>query len=122
MSKRFGYWRDPVGLVAGTAYAANRWLVPRAWQAPWWRGHFADVLLIPVGLPCWLWLERRIGWRRDDRVPRWREIAFVLITWTIAAELIAPRMFARATADGWDAVAYLGGAIVAGLLWQRAAS
>ena len=122
MSKPFGYWRDPLSLVAATAYLVNRCLVPRALQAPWWGGHFADVLMIPVGLPCWLWLERRVGWRCDDRLPRWREIAFVLITWTIAAELIAPRIFAGVTGDGWDAVAYLGGAIVSGLLWQRSAA
>ena len=84
-----------------------------------WSGHFADLLLIPAGLPLWLWLERRIGWRRDDQMPRWREITFALITWTCAAELIAPRMFSQATGDGWDAVAYACGAVVAGLWWQR---
>ena len=62
-------------------------------------------MLIPVGLPVWLWMERLIGWRRDDRTPRWREIAFVLVTWTVAAELIAPRLFTHATGDGWDVVA-----------------
>ena len=117
--RRFGYWRDPVCLVAVAAYAAHRWLVPAALQAPWWSGHFTDFLLIPAGLPLWLWLERRIGWRRDDRMPQWREIAFVLVTWTIAAELIAPRIFQQATGDGWDALAYAGGAVVAGLSWQR---
>ena len=73
----------------------------------------------PAGLPLWLWLERRIGWRHDDRMPEWREIVFVLVTWTIAAELVAPRMFPQATGDAWDALAYAGGAVVAGLLWQR---
>jgi len=116
--KRFRYWRDPLCLTAGAAYAVNRWLVPAAVQAPLWRGHFADLLLIPVGLPLWLWLERRIGWRRDDGMPRWREIVFALATWTVAAELIAPRIFPQVTADGWDAVAYAGGAVAAGLLWE----
>lgn len=117
--RRFGYWRDSVCLAAVAAYAVHRWLVPIAWQAPWWSGHFADFLLIPAGLPLWLWLERRIGWRRDDRMPEWREIAFVLGTWTIAAELVAPEMFPQATGDAWDALAYAGGAVVAGLSWQR---
>ena len=84
--------------------------MPAAAQAPWWHDHFADFLLIPAGLPLWLWLERRIGWRRDDGMPRWREIAFALVTWTVAAELIAPRIFPQATGDAWDAVAYAGGA------------
>ena len=115
----FRYWRDSLFLIAGAAYATNRWLVPAAVQAPWWHDHFADLLLIPVGLPVWLWLERRIGWRRDDGMPRWREIAFLLVIWTVAAELIAPRLFLQATGDGWDGAAYAGGAVVAGLLWQR---
>lgn len=116
----FRYWRDPLFLMGSAAYAINRVLVPAALQAPWWRGHFADLLLIPVGLPLWLWLERRIGWRRDDGMPRWREIAFVLVAWTVAAELIAPRLFAHATGDGWDGLAYACGAVAAGLLWRLA--
>jgi hypothetical protein len=119
--RHFTYWRDPICLAAVAAYVVERWLVPVAAQAPWWSGHFADFLLIPAGLPFWLWLERRIGWRRDDRMPEWREIAFVLVTWTIAAEFVAPWIFPQATGDGWDAVAYAGGGVVAGLSWQRTA-
>ena len=116
--KRFLYWRDPVCLIATAAYAINRWLVPAALQAMWWRGHFSDVMFVPVGLPWWLWLERRVGWRRDDDVPRWNEIAFVFVTWTIAAEVLAPRWFVRSTGDVWDAVAYAGGALIVGLVWN----
>ena len=116
---RFRYWRDPCCLAAGSAYAANRWLVPLAVQATWWRGHFADLLLIPAGLPLWLWLERRLGWRGDDAMPRWGEIAFLAVTWTVAAELLAPVLFARATPDAWDAAAYAAGALVSGAIWHR---
>jgi hypothetical protein len=116
--RQFRYWRDPICLGAAATYIAYRWLVPVAVQTPFWSGHFADILLIPVGLPLWLWLERRIGWRSDDLMPRWREIAFVLVTWTVAAELIAPRIFSQATGDVWDAVAYAGGSVIAGVLWQ----
>jgi hypothetical protein len=115
----FRYWRDPCCLAASAAYAANRWLVPAALQAPWWRGHFADLLLIPAALPLWLWLERRLGWRVDDRVPRWREIAFALAAWAVAAEWLAPLLMARATGDAWDVVAYAGGAVLAGAIWRR---
>lgn len=117
--RHFGYWRDPICLSAAATYIGYRWLIPVAWQTPLWSGHFADLLLIPAGLPLWLWLERRIGWRSDDQMPRWREIAFALVTWAVAAELIAPRMFSQATGDVWDAVAYACGAVIAGLLWQR---
>ena len=83
--RRFGYWRDPFWLMAAAAYAINRWFVPAAWQAPWWHGHFADLLMIPAGLPLWLWLERQLGWRRNDRMPQLDEIAFLLCVWTVAA-------------------------------------
>jgi len=116
--RRFQYWRDPLCLFASAAYVINRWLVPVALQASWWRGHFADVLMVPVGLPLWLWLERRIGWRLNDGAPRWGEVLFALTIWTIAAELVAPRIFTHATGDPWDVVAYVGGALVAGVSWQ----
>lgn len=115
---RFAYWRDPFFLSSSVAYVANCALLPASLQATWWRGHFSDLLLVPVGLPLWLWLERVLGWRGDDRMPRWTEVAFVLVIWTIAAELIAPRLFPRATGDAWDAAAYVAGAVVAGLSWQ----
>jgi len=119
VDRHFGYWRDPICLGAIAIYIGYRWLIPVAGQTSFWSGHFADVLLIPAGLPLWLFLERRIGWRSDDQMPRWREIAFALVTWTVAAELIAPRMFSQATGDAWDAVAYACGAAIAGLLWQK---
>jgi hypothetical protein len=117
--RHFLYWRDPICLSAATTYIGYRCLIPVAGQTPLWSGHFADLLLIPAGLPLWLWLERRSGWRSDDQMPRWREIAFALVTWTVAAELIAPRMFSQATGDVWDAVAYTCGAVIAGLWWQE---
>lgn len=84
----------------------------------WWRGHAIDVLLVPVGLPLWLWLERRVGWRTDDRMPTVREGLFVLILWTIAAEVTAPRLVSTATGDPLDALAYTAGALVALVVWR----
>jgi hypothetical protein len=40
---------------------------------------------------------------------------------SVAAELIAPRILTRATGDTWDAVAYAGGALMAGLFWRHRA-
>jgi hypothetical protein len=114
----FSYWRDPVWVATTAAYVVNRWIVPASLQPAWWRGHFSDLLLVPVGLPIWLWIERRLGWRTHDDLPRWTEIAFVLVTWTVAAELLAPRLFAHATGDVWDVAAYGCGAAAVGLSWQ----
>ena len=117
---RFAYWRDPLFVAALSAYAINRWAIALLLPT-WWQGHFADLLLVPVGLPLWLWCERRVGWRDHDGIPRWREIAFVLVVWAVAAELVAPWMFAHATGDGWDVLAYAIGAFTAGLAWRTRA-
>lgn len=117
---RFRYLADPLCLLACAAYGANRWLVPLAYKGDFLRGHFNDLLLIPAALPPWLWILRRLGLRPDDAAPRWPEIALTLVLWSIAAEVVAPRLFAHATADLWDVAAYAGGALVAGAVWSRA--
>lgn len=38
--------------------------------------------------------------------------------WSVAAEVVVPHFFARATGDVWDVAAYAGGALVSGLIWQ----
>lgn len=117
--KRFRYAADPVCLLAGMAYAINRWLVPLAAKGAFLRGHFADVLFIPAALPPWLWVERRLGLRFVDTPPEWREISFHLIIWSVAAEVVAPLLFTRATGDIWDVFSYACGALLAGVYWRR---
>jgi membrane-associated PAP2 superfamily phosphatase len=116
--KRFGYARDPLCLAACACYVGNRWLVPFALKGLFLQGYFADCLLIPAALPLLLWLQRRTGLRRDDRPPKWNEIFLHLAVWSVAAEIIAPHLFSRATGDPWDVAAYAGGALLSGVLWQ----
>src|SRR4051812_17845654 len=116
--KRFGYALDPLCVLACSLYALNRW-----WLAPhlgggFLHGQFNDLLLIPAALPFALWLQRRLNPRPDDRAPRWSEIALHLVAWSVAAELAGPRIFARATADWRDVVAYAAGGTIAGFWWQ----
>jgi len=118
--KRFSYWRDPLCLLACTGYAINRWLIPAALKGLFLRGYFADMLLIPAALPPMLGLERWLRLRTDDSAPRWFEILFHFAIWSIAAELIGPFLFRRATADPMDVAVYAVGALVAGLWWRRA--
>ena len=115
---RFRYARDPVCLAACGGYALNRWLLPLALKGTFLRNYFDDTLLIPAALPLVLWLHVRFGWRPADARPRWSEIVFHLAVWSVAAEVIAPHLFARATGDPWDVAAYAGGALVSGLIWQ----
>ena len=41
-----------------------------------------------------------------------------MAVWSVAAELVAPHLFTRATGDPWDVAAYAGGALISGLIWQ----
>jgi len=116
--KRYGYARDPVCVIACMCYAANRWLLPATLRGPFMRNYFSDVLLIPAALPLVLWLQHRFGLRPADTKPRWSEILLHLVVWSVAAELIAPHVFSRATGDPWDVAAYAGGALVSGLIWR----
>ena len=118
--KAFRYARDPLCLAACASYGVNRWLLPLAVKGVFLRNYFDDTLLIPAALPLMLWLHQRLGLRPADAQPRWSEIALHAAVWSVAAELIAPHVFVRATSDPWDVVAYAGGALVSGLIWQSA--
>lgn len=116
--KRFSYARDPLCIAACACYALNRWLVPVAWKGWFLHGYFSDTLFIPAALPLMLWLHRQLGLRFNDRPPQWSEILLHWAVWSVAAEVVAPHLFTRATGDPWDVVAYAGGAVVSGLFWQ----
>lgn len=115
--KKYGYGRDPVCLTACTLYAANRWALPAALSGPFLRNHFNDLLLIPAALPLVLWVQRRLRLRTTDAPPDWREVLMHLVVWSVAAEIVGPHLFARATGDIWDVAAYATGAVVATVFW-----
>lgn len=100
-----------------SAYALNRWV----FSPQVLRGWFSDVLLIPVGLPVFLLLERHCGLRRHDAPPTAREVVFLFVVWSFAAEVVAPWLSPNSTADVWDVVAYSAGALVAWFFWSRKA-
>lgn len=116
--RRFRYGADPVCLAACAAYLVNRLVIPDAWKGGFLHHHFNDLLLIPAALPWILWVQRRLGTRKHDQFPSCWETSAAFILWSIAAELLAPMLSHRATADPWDVAAYAGGAIVATLWWQ----
>jgi hypothetical protein len=115
----FRYWRDPVCVLACALYVVNRWFVPGDLKGRFLDNHFNDLLLIPAALPLYLWLLRRLGLRSSDAVPGWDEILVNLVIWTVAAEILAPIVWEWATGDLLDALAYLAGAVIAGLWWRN---
>ncbi len=116
--KRFAYALDPLCLAACALYALNRFHLRAHADSGFLHNYFNDVLLIPAALPLALWVQRQLHLRSHDAPPQWREIALHLLAWSFAAELLAPRLFAHATADPRDVLAYAIGALLAGLFWQ----
>ena len=115
--KKYSYARDPVCLTACVFYAVNRWCLPVALSGPFLRNHFNDLLLIPAALPPVLWMQCRLRLRVSDAPPARREVLMHLVVWSVAAEVIGPHLFARATGDVWDVAAYAAGAVVAAMFW-----
>lgn len=116
--KTFGYARDRLCWIACAFYATNRWLIPAHLKTAFLRNHFNDLLFIPAALPLMLWLERRLGLRDNDAPPDWIEVVLHLVVWSIAAEVVGPRLFKHAVGDIWDVAAYTAGAIVSLAIWQ----
>ena len=116
--RRFRYALDPLCVAACTGYAANRWLLPHAIKGVFLKNYFADTLLIPAALPLILWVHQRLALRPAGAKPSWSEILLHWGIWSVATEVIAPHLFARATGDPWDVIAYGGGALLSGLIWH----
>lgn len=104
-------------MAACALYACNR-LFGSQIPGPFFHGYFDDLLLIPAALPALLWVQRKLGLRPDDGPPRWQEIALHLFAWGVMAEFVAPHVFASATGDWRDLVAYSVGAVAAGAWWR----
>src|SRR5262245_33453177 len=117
----FRYLRDPLFLMSCAAYATNRWLLKPHLHSAFLHSHFNDLLLIPCALPPVLLAQRCLNLRLDDAPPRWSEIVFQLVIWSVLFEWIGPRLMPRATGDLLDVVIYIAGGILAGLWWHRPA-
>ncbi len=116
---RFRYLRDSLFLTGCAAYVINRWLVKPHLHAGFLHSQFNDFWLIPCALPPILWLHRRLGLRRNDLAPQISEITLHLVFWSALFEWIGPKFVRHTTGDPLDVIAYVAGAVVAGLWWQR---
>jgi hypothetical protein len=115
----FGYWRDPVFVVCLAVYFFNReWIKPHLHAySPFFHGHLNDSLLVPVALPLYLFVYRRLGLRPDDAPPRSWEIALHLVVWSLFFKWFGPAVLHRSVADPFDLIAYWVGGALAWLVW-----
>lgn len=118
---KFGYWRDPLFLACLSLYAVNRELIKPNLHAysPFFHGHLNDTLTVPVALPVFLLVYRWIGLRPDDRPPRWWEVVCHLAVWIPFFKWFGPAVLHRGVADFTDVWCFIGGGVVAWLIWQR---
>lgn len=117
--RRFRYLRDPLFLFGCAAYVLNRCLLKPHLPSGFLHSHFNDLLLIPCALPPILWLHLQFGLRSHDHPPTGLEITSHLIFWSALFEWLGPKFVAHTTADPLDVVAYLVGAVLAGVWWQH---
>ena len=116
--RRFRYLREPLFLLAALMYVVVRAVVWEAGQPLGWvPGQQTDVLLLPVGMPVWLWIERQLGWRGHDGAPTVAEVGFLLVTWSVAAEVVAPVLVRGPVGVPHDVAAYLLGALACLACW-----
>ena len=116
----FGYWRDPVFLLSVAVYALNREVIKPGLRAysPFFHGHLNDCLLVPVALPIFLLVYRRLGLRPDDAPPRWWEIALHVAVWSLFYKWFGPVVLHHGVADVVDVGCFAGGGLVAWLVWR----
>jgi hypothetical protein len=114
----FRYARDPLFLLASLLYLLNRTLLKPHLQIPFLHNYLNDLLLIPCALPLVLLLQRKLQLRKVDAPPRFSEIFFHLIIWSILFEGLAPHLI-HTTSDPYDLLAYGTGGIISWLIWKR---
>ena len=109
-------------VVASLAYVANSLAAcdDGSQVAYFRRCYLNDLLLVPVALPPLLLASSCLGLRSAVSAPTLVETAAVVVTWSIAFELVGPHVFGRGTSDPLDVVAYgLGGLITWAFLRRR---
>jgi hypothetical protein len=118
---RFGYLRDPLFLACVLVYFVNRFVLKTIWETGFVHEHLNDLLCIPFWVPIMLWVERRLGLRRDDSPPEAVEVVVPLVLWSWLFEIALPRteLFGRyCTADHRDVLYYAAGALGAAVFWR----
>lgn len=117
--KRFGFWLDPLFLLAATVYALNQAILKPWLSYPFLHEHLNDLLLVPAALPIVLGIQHLWGLRPGDHPPSGGEIVFHAAVWSIICEGIGPFLLHHGTADPWDVIAYAAGGLLSWVCWNE---
>ena len=119
-SGTFGYWRDPVFLVCLVIYVINRLVIKPSLHSysPFFHGHLNDSLTVPVALPIYLFVYRKINFRPDDQPPRWWEVVLHAAVWIVFFEWFGPKVLHQGVYDPTDSWCLAGGGLVAWAIWH----
>lgn len=117
----FRYLRDPLFLFCVVLYFVNRFVFKKIWDSGFVHEHLNDLICIPFWVPIMLFVQRKLGLRADDAIPRAGELIIPLIVWSWVFEILLPRtrwLGDSFIADPWDIVYYALGTLLAALFWR----
>ena len=119
----FKYLSDPLFQLSSMTYVFNKISLFFSYGSDWVRvfiaSYLSDLLLVPVTIPIILFCSKALGLRPQSLPPSLLELAIPVLIWSIAFEVIGPRVFGRGVSDPVDVVAYCVGGFVSWLIWRR---
>ena len=116
----FRYLRDPLFVFCVLLYLVNRSVLKPVLGSAFCYSYLNDLICVPFWLPIMLFVMRRFRLREHDQPPKSYEIIISLVVWSLAFELLVPRLGAfrgLAYPDHLDIMFYAAGALVASVFW-----
>lgn len=118
---RFGYLKDPLFLFCVALYLVNRFVFKQMWPNGFHHAHLNNLICIPFWVPVMLFVQRRMGLRDSDGIPRAGELVMPVIMWSLIFEVLLPQMPGwdrLCTGDPADVMYYSLGALLAAVFWR----
>jgi hypothetical protein len=121
ISRRFGYWADPICVGCAILYGLNRWyLKPHRIGGHFTIAYLNDVMCLPLFVPLILYVQRLLNIRKHDGYPRLWEVLQQWVIFSVWFKIILvrfPHVF-RVARDPLDILAYLAGGLLAYAIWH----
>ena len=86
-------------------------MIPFSADTSFFRRYLGDVLALPVYLPLAIYAAFRLSLITANFRLTWRPVVLTALLFTVIFEGLVPLLSSRASADPWDALAYLAGGL-----------